>query len=103
MRRDAFGDGIQVGRYVGSPTVLSLSVVTASVQLKPQKGYRLTATVDSAFKFGPSTVSATTTDHPLWAKIDTLHYTDTDNFWIAGIVASGTGVLFISELDVSGN
>ncbi len=92
---------IQIGRYLSDPTTLSLGVVSANTQLKTYTKYRLWSSVDGFFKFGSdNSVAATTSSNPLTAKIDTLHATDGDNFWIAGIVSGGTGVLFISEVTV---
>ena len=102
MRTDQQGRPVQVGRYVGSPTALALSVTSASAPLKQNTHYRLWASVDAFFKFGSSGVTATTSDHPLTAKLDVLHYTDDTNIFIAGIVSSGTGTLFLSEVDPSG-
>ncbi len=102
MRSDSQGRAVQVGRYLGSPTTLALGVTSANVQLAQNRHYRLWASVDAFFKFGASGVTATTNDHPLTAKLDTLHYTDEVNIFCAGIVSSGSGTLFISEVDPSG-
>jgi hypothetical protein len=47
-------------------------------------------------------VTATLTSHPLSAKLDTMHVTDSTNVWLAGVVASGSGILFISPLRTTG-
>jgi hypothetical protein len=99
MRLDRSGQSVQIGRYSGSPTTLALGVASARVALNPSTHYRLWASVDCFFKFGDNTVVAATTDHPLTAKIDTLHRTDDTNTNIAGIVAAGTGILVISEIN----
>lgn len=94
---------VQVGRYVGSPVTLSLSVASSRVQLQPNRVYRVWSSVDCFFKLGDGTVVATSSEHPLTAKLDTLLLTggrNTGTDWIAGIVSSGTGVLFLSELEV---
>jgi len=102
MRSDAAGHGVQVGRYVGQPTILNLGVVSANTQLIEYKTYRLWSSVDCFFVYGTTAgITATISSHPLKAGIDALHATDATNVFLAGIVASGTGVLFISELDVN--
>jgi hypothetical protein len=88
---------------MGSAITLSLSVVSNRVQLQPNKVYRLCPSVECFFKFGDQTVVATTSEHLLPAKQDPLALTGPQNSgtdWIAGIVSSGTGVLFLSELEV---
>jgi len=95
------GVGIQTGVYLGSPTTLALSVGSNSVLLKQLTVYRLWSSVDSFFKFGISSVTAATTDHPLKAGLDIMCHTDEDNLYIAGIVSSGTGTLFISEIQIA--
>lgn len=95
------GVGLQTGRYVGSPTIISLSVSSSSVELKKSTIYRLWSSVDSFFKFGGSAVTAATTDHPLKAGLDVMCYTDDTNHFIAGIVSSATGTLFVSEISVA--
>ena len=47
-------------------------------------------------------MTATLNSHPAAAKLDYLHYTDDTNTTLAAIVSSGTGVLFISEIDAQG-
>lgn len=101
MRSDGLGRGIQIGRYKPSPTALNLSIASANVQLGPNKVYRLWPSVDAFFETGTSSgVTASTSSHPITAKLDYLHFTDDSNVWLAGIVSTGTGVLYISEVDV---
>ena len=91
---------IQVGRYMPTPILLNLGLVSANVQLSPTSYYRLWASVNCFFDTGPTNaVAATTNSHPLTAGLDTLHRTDEVNLWLAGIVAAGSGVLFISQID----
>jgi hypothetical protein len=94
--------GNAIATYATSePTQVSLSVASAvSAQLKNDTAYRIWASVDAFFLPGGSTVAATTNSHPLKAGLDILHLTDKSNLFIAGIVASGTGVLYISEIGV---
>ena len=100
MNSDAGGRAIQIGRFVGDPVVLNLGVASANTQLVAYKKYRLWASMNAFFKFGvDSTVAATTSSNPLTAGLDALHATDAVNFFIAGVVASGTGVLYISEIE----
>jgi hypothetical protein len=101
MRLDSNKRPIPITRFLpASPITLSLSVVSARVQLAPGTKYRIWPSVDCFIKFGIDTVVATTTEHPLTAKYDPLHDTDNTNFWVAGIVSSGTGIIFFSELDL---
>ena len=102
MRNDPQGRGIQIGRYLGAPTVLNVSTVSASVALNQNRHYRIWPSVDAFFQFGASGVTATTNSHPATAKLDYLHYTDDTNTTLAAIVSSGTGAIFISEIDTQG-
>jgi len=102
MRNDPQGRGIQIGRYLNAPVVLNVGVTSASVQLNQNRHYRLWPSVDLFFQFGASGVTATTNSHPATAKLDYLHYTDDTNTTLAAIVSTGTGVLFISEIDTQG-
>lgn len=99
MRNDQFGRGVQIGRYVGDPTTLALTVTTDRVQLSPNRYYRLWSSVDAFFSFGDGTVVATTTSNPLTGTLDVLHRTDKANVFMAGIVSSGSGTLFASEIE----
>ncbi len=102
MRSDSQGRAIQIGRYLTAPVVLNVGVTSVSVQLNQFRHYRLWGSVDLFFQFGPSGVAATLSSHPAAAKLDYLHYTDDTNTVLAAIVSSGTGVLFISEIDAQG-
>jgi|SRR5208283_3069089 len=102
MRGDSQGRSVQIGRYLNAPMVLNLGGTSASVQLNPSRHYRLWGSVDLFFQFGPTGVTATLNSHPAAAKLDYLHYTDDINTTLAAIVSSGTGVLFISEIDAQG-
>lgn len=94
------GRPVQVGNYLaGGPLIISLSVVSANVQLQPYSTYRLWSSVDAFFDTAATNAAtATTSSHPLTAKLDTLHSTDNQNIWLAGVVAAGTGTLFISQV-----
>jgi hypothetical protein len=100
MLPDGSSRGIQTGAYVGAPQIISLALSSANVQLLPLTAYRLWSSVDAFFQLGlDNTVTATTASHPLTAKLDIMLVTDRTNVWIAGIVSSGTGSLFISQLN----
>ena len=99
MQSDANGRGIQIAVWLGVPTTVNLSVGSAAVQLSQRSFYRLWSSVDSFFQIGNGTVAASTSSHPLRAGLDVLILTDNTNYWIAGVVATGTGVLYISQLD----
>ena len=92
----------------GNPLTLSLSVVSANLALEADTSYELWPSVDCFIKFGNSTVVALTVSHPLTAKIwkhIRVHTLSDGAPYIAGIVSSGTGTLFItpiSVLEVSG-
>ena len=79
MRNDSQGRGIQIGRYLATPSVLNVGAVSASVQLLQNRHYRLWPSVDMFFQFGVSGVTASTNSHPATAKLDYLHYTDDTN------------------------
>jgi hypothetical protein len=100
LRLDSRGDIVQVGSYVNAPTIINLSVSSANTgPLAGHTCYRLWSSVDGFFQFGvDNTVVATTSSHPIKAGLDLLHWADA-NLFIAAIVASGTGQLFISRYD----
>ncbi len=102
MRNDPQGRAIQIGRYLSSPAVLNVGLVSASMQLNQNRHYRLWPSVDMFFQFGAPGTTATTNSHPATGKLDYLHYTDDTNTTLAAVVSSGTGVLFISEIDTQG-
>jgi len=102
MRSDSQGRAVQIGRYLNTPLVLNVGVTSASIQLNQNQHYRLWGSVDLFFQFGPAGVTATLNSHPAAAKLDYLHYTDDTNTTLAAIVSSGTGVLFISQIDAQG-
>ena len=102
MRSDSQGRAVQIGRYLNTPLVLNVGVTSASIQLNQNQHYRLWGSVDLFFQFGPAGVTATLNSHPAAAKLDYLHYTDDTNTTLAAIVSSGTGVLYISEIDAQG-
>ena len=99
MRNDPQGRAIQIGRYLNAPAVLNVGTASASVALNQNRHYRLWPSVDMFFQFGSAGVVATTSSHPASAKLDYLHYTDDTNTMLAAVVSSGTGVLFVSEID----
>lgn len=102
MRNDPQGRAIQIGRYLSAPVVLNVGVASASVQLNQNRHYRLWPSVDMFFQFGAPGVTATTNSHPATGKLDYLHYTDDTNTTLAAVVGTGTGALFISEIDTQG-
>jgi len=89
---------IQVAQLFDTVVVdLGTSSARNSSPLKKRGIYRLSASVDCFIKRGGSSVVATTSDAPLWAKT----YLDIfmmDKEYIAGIVATGTGKLYITEI-----
>lgn len=102
IARNANGAGNSIATYSSvPPSTINLSVTTAnSGPLQPWTAYRIWSSVDAFFALGGNSVSANTSSHPIKAGLDTLHLTDGDNLYIAGIVASGTGVLYISQIAV---
>ena len=95
------GEMFQVlGLGMGSPTTVSLSTgsnLNSTALAGTLRLVRLWASVDCFVKVGGSSVTAATTDHPLTAKIPEIFHLDASEY-VAGIVSSGTGTLFISEL-----
>jgi len=102
MRTDPQGRAIQIGRYLNAPTALAVGTASASIQLNQNLHYRLWPSVDMFFQFGAPGVLANTNSHPATGKLDYLHYTDDTNTTLAAVVSSGTGVLFVSEIDTQG-
>jgi hypothetical protein len=76
---------------------LALSVATARTAELAPGVYRIWASVDCFVKFGDSAVTATTSDMPLTAKLKEDHVLLATLSHIAGIVSSGTGVLFFAK------
>ena len=89
-----------IANFIGLPTTLALSVTTARVALEARTTYRVWSSVDCFIMFGDVTVEATTTSHPLTAKCELLYRTSATETYVAGIVSSGTGQLFISKVAV---
>jgi len=77
---------------LSTSTNLNATALTGTLRL-----VRLWASVDCFVKVGGSSVTAATTDHPLTAKIPEIFHLAASEY-VAGIVSSGTGTLFISEL-----
>jgi hypothetical protein len=92
MLLDNNGRAIQIAIWVGNPQTANLSVTSTQVTLLPRTAYRIWSSVDAFFLFGTNP-TATTVSHPLRVGLDVLARTDATNVVIAGIVASGTGVL----------
>ncbi len=85
--------------YTGAPVTLNLGISSTNVQLNQNTYYRLWSSVNAFFQFGvDNTTTASLLSHPLTAGLDTLHYTGTNLFWIAGIVSTGSGVLYCSVI-----
>ena len=104
MLADASGHAVAIAQYLpGGPVTLSLGVTSANVQLKPFTAYRLWSSVNCFFDTGNVNVAATLSSHPITAGLDILHVTDAYNVYLAGIVALGSGTLFISQLNVAVN
>lgn len=102
MRRDRHGNAIQVATYsTNAPLTVNLGVSSAVVgPLNGAITYRLWSSVDCFFLPGANnTITANTSSHPLKAGLDTLHLCDPANPYIAAIVPTGTGVLYVSEID----
>lgn len=81
-----------------APEIISLSTSTAKTSAAYEAGtYLLTSDSDVFIKSGTQAgVTAATTDNPLWAKTYLIwQVTSADNAGLAGILASGTGNLYI--------
>ena len=102
MRVDVNKKPIQVGQFMGDPTTLAISGASAQAgPLKSSTCYSLWANTDACFKWGDNTVAASANSHPLKAGLERLHFTgDAVNLYVAAVAITGTGVLYISELDV---
>lgn len=99
MRVDGNGAPISIAIWNGCQ-ILNMGVGSANIQLNTSAFYRLWSSVNSFFVMGPdNSTTATTSSHPLQAGLDILIYTGVTNNWLAGVVGSGTGVLFISAID----
>ncbi len=97
----AWGRPVNIGQYIpGGAITLNLGISSNSVQLSPFTGYRLWSSVNSFFDTGGSGVAASLSSHPLTAGMDILHLTDSRNIWLAAIVSTGSGVLYISQINL---
>lgn len=84
----------------GQPQTVALSTSTNlnSTNLTPSSDcVRVWSSVDCFIRFGDATAVATTSDHPITAKVPEVFQLDGATR-IAGIVSSGTGTLFISPM-----
>lgn len=79
-----------------NPIQISLSQVSAK-NTKPfnLKVIRVVSSVDCFINTGDSTVTASNTKHFLPAGV--VEYLDVRSGYIAGIVSTGTGILYVSE------
>jgi len=83
----------------GAPQVLSLSTSSDRVQLEVGASYELWASVDCFVLLGGSSVAALTTSTPLTAKLPKhIRISAADRKYLAGIVSTGTGSLFVTKL-----
>jgi hypothetical protein len=90
---------IAIMRFIPGPLTLAISAASAKIQLAPNTFYRFWSSVDCFFDIGPTnSIAATTSSHPLAAKVDYLVFIDSANFWLAAIAAS-SGTLYISQVD----
>ena len=87
--------------FQNDPDTLALSVTSDRVQLLANRIYRAWSSVDCFFKMGNSSVVATTSSHPLTAKVDMLIVPQVGSDYLAGIVSSGSGTLFVSEITLA--
>lgn len=80
-----------------APVTVSLSTSTArSSALTACRTYAVTCDVDCFILQGGSGVNATTSSVPLWSKSYMIIRTsDTSDTYIAGILSSSTGTLYI--------
>ena len=104
MANNFLATTVGIGQYLpGAVTTINLSVISANIQLSPFAYYRIWASVDCFFDSGTTNGTvATTASHPLTGKTDTLHYTNSTIVWLAALVSTGTGVLYISQIIPSG-
>jgi hypothetical protein len=97
MLKDAAGYPVPIQSF-GTTTTVNLSVSPALGTLTPLRWYRIWSSVDCFIKQGDATVSATTSDTPVTAKQDSIFCTLDAKHCISGIVASGSGVLYLTEV-----
>lgn len=83
----------------GVPITVAMSTTTARSTLltSPADSVRVWSSVDCFIRFGGVSVDATTASHPLTAKVPEIFQLDS-NQYVAGIVSTGTGTLFVSPL-----
>lgn len=93
----AFGaDELMRATWSAAPVIVSLSTTTARSTLLPNGVYYITADVACLFLQGGVAVDALTTSNYLPAgAVFTARVTGAADGYIAGILASGTGNLYI--------
>jgi len=101
MLSDPLGRAAQIGRLVGAPQIVTTSTTTArSTILKPNTAYRFYSDQDGWIQFGGSGVNATSSSNPVKAGFAESFRTDDTNIYVAEILPTGTGKLYISELEL---
>lgn len=99
LAKDRGGAGIQAIKP-GNTITVSLSTVTArSTQITGVTLVRVYSSVACFINFGDSSVEAVVTDVPIAANAPEYFRVDSDNDYIAGITASGSGTLYITPCE----
>ena len=99
MLKDEFGLSVPICA-LGTTNTLSLGLTHAELVLVPNRWYRLWSSVDAFIKQGDGAVIATTSDTPITAKTDIILMTTGDKYVFSGLVTSGSGVLYVTEVFV---
>ena len=106
MPRDGWGHTHEIGDAIqvlypdvaGAHQTVGLSVTTArSTAIPAGSVVELNSDVDCFVRFGDGTVDAALDDLPVWAKTPRVYHMY-ESAYVAGIVASGTGKLYITVL-----
>lgn len=85
--------------HLTAPVRVALSTSTNRSTLLPPGNYKISSDVDCTFLQGGSAVTAATTSRPCWAKTYLpLRVSSSADGYVAGIVATGTGTLYIMDV-----
>ena len=91
---------VGIGTYdpVDHQTVALSNTTNRSTQLQAGEVYRLWASVDCFVKLGGASVVAATTDVPVSAKVNEYISVAQGENYVAALVSTGTGVLYITRV-----
>jgi hypothetical protein len=97
MNKDDFGATVPLAA-LGNTQKITLGVSEQHISLNTYACYRLWPTVNCFIRQGQTGTAATTDDCPLTANVDYHIHTGINWNTISAIVATGSGILYVTEL-----